>query len=181
LIQLGRIGARVVNKSPMLHAGRRLLRNSNQRLGFTIGAGLVAHRSGTAFDRRVIRAKLRPRQRLGFDLALSAYRGLTKKRLPASPPSMNLRSRFGYYATLGIRSIAKKRRPAVAAVIAYNPSSQRGASVLAKQQPRMDLAVQKIILQKELDLDNMFAMSNMWLEQQANRFFADLMGWRRSD
>jgi len=173
LARLEGVGDRVVSGSAVLRAGTRVLRSAAQRSGYSIGAGLVAHRS-RAIDRKAVRAKLTSGQRRGFDLALAAYRGLAKRRVPAPAPAMKARSRFGYYTALGLRSIPRRRRPAVVRSVVRSTSARAGANVAAKDLPTLvDPAVQGIIQDIDPDFDGLFDISARFQRDQARDFLDD--------
>jgi hypothetical protein len=157
LAQLQTIGAQVTSKSPVLQAGLRMLRDPAQRSGYTIGAGVVAHQA-QPIDLHAVRTKLKPAQRTGFDLAVAAYRGLASTGTSAPPPRFGASSRFGYYTTVGTRSVSKQRRPAVAKTIARNRLALQGAITALKQEPRrVDPSVHRIIRVEDMSFDDLFS------------------------
>ena len=79
----------------------------------------------------------------------------------ALPASMDPRSRFGYFATLGIDVISQKRRSAVATMIAHSSSAHRGAAAAMRLQPKVDPTVQRIIQSEDMAWI-LVAASNRW-------------------
>lgn len=156
LRQLGGVGTKLVGRSEVLRAGRAALRSPAQRAGYDIGAGLVSHRS-RAIDRRAVRARLSPAQRRGFDLAVAAYRGLAKRSVPAAKKGAAPRARFGYYAALGLRSIPRSRRPAVARTVVRDRDMRQGVDVARQELPaRVDPVATRAILDIDPDFVGLF-------------------------
>lgn len=170
LAQLDRIGADITAKHGVLRAGSRVLPNAAQRSGFSIGAGLVAHRTH-AIDRLAVRAKLAPQQRVGFDLAVASVRGLGDRRLPPPPAGMDASARLGYYAVAGLATLPQARRSAVARAVVRDPAASRGGTAAAVG---VEPSVRALLVDDDA-FDGLFLRANDWEHEQSRRFVDDLL------
>lgn len=124
LASLAKIGASVVKGNPVLSAGVQIVKSA-QHQGFAIATGMMQHKL-TPNNVTSVRAKLKPEDKKGFDLAMAVnVGGLTTKAPARMPP----REKFGYLAVKGSADASKSIKSAIAATLKTDNSTKNGAVV----------------------------------------------------
>lgn len=129
----GSLGGKIAPKNPVFNAGLNTLKDVKVKTGFKVGMGLSTAKL-KPIDIVAVRAKLPPKQKKGFDMAMATANGLAGKKAPKGLKTEA--EKFGYYATQGLKGNSPKNTVAVMKTIAENPQSKLGlktAAVVIKQ------------------------------------------------
>jgi len=118
-------GQKLIEGNLTLKAGYSIATNRGIQGGFKVGIGLMAKSKITPIDVKIVRNKLPVKERIGFDVAVSAHIGMVKHDGHVVR-TMGNRERFGYYVTQGVKS-AKEIKPKVLRVIATDDTAKKGA------------------------------------------------------
>jgi hypothetical protein len=127
------LGKKVTGTNPVLSAGASMIKTDpSLQSGFHIGVGVVsAPKKLPAAILAGIRKQLSSAEKKGFDMAVSAHKGITAEFAPPSLTSP--REKFGYYLTHGLTGLSKGNKAAVMKTIASDNSTRAGATVAINQ------------------------------------------------
>lgn len=121
LAKFAGLGKDKIKLDAVLGAGHASIPETLKK-GFELGAG-VSQFKVSPTELHAIRSKLTPDQKGGFDMALSTHVGKLTKSLPAN---MDPKVKFGYYASIGMKSAKPENQAAMKKVLAKNKHTTQG-------------------------------------------------------
>ena len=130
LTAMANSGIEIANKNPMFKATRELL-DTNAKPGFDVGVAMMSKTGVNEKTIGLIRTKLRPAQRGGFDMAVSSHIGQVTAPLAAN--NMSVKAKAAFYATHGMRGASKAMRKNMLTPIKRDSEARKGALWAIKQ------------------------------------------------
>lgn len=125
LNKLVKEGVAISKVNPVIKAGAGVIKNIQGKQGFAVGAGIMNH-TVSPMALTAVRAKLKPDQRRGFDIAVSTHIGLATK---TPPKTMTPAQQFGYAVTKGLTGASPQLRANVLGVVGKDATAKTGAIV----------------------------------------------------
>jgi len=110
--------------NPVFQAGASLL-TDEQRKGYNVGLGLLNHSGVNETVIRLVRAKLAPEQKIGFDIAASTRVGMIRGGAPKGTPT----SVSAFLATKGMVGGSPKQKAAMMSQLAKNKEARSAAAL----------------------------------------------------
>lgn len=139
LPKLKDIGDIIADDTPVLKAGLSRIKDADQQSGFKIGVGASKY-IVSPYQFQVMRGKLSPKQKLGFDIAMSEHVGNLTRKKPKKKEDPQ--TRFRRNVAKGLEGAEKKQKEQVSRSLAYKP--QDIVVILPPQQSFLDWAVSGI-------------------------------------
>lgn len=130
-------GNKIVAANPVLKAGMAALNNPTLKAGFKVGAKL-SRTQVNPMEVVAIRAKLKPQQKKGFDIALAAHIGAVEKPVPTGlqkkPGAV-----FAFNAAVGAQAMTKGNQKAIVKQIVKTPQARATVTAVINAGPKMAL------------------------------------------
>lgn len=98
-------GLNLIKASPVLASADKVLLHPEERAGFSMGVGMMAHKV-RPFDAAAIRHKLTLQQRKGFDMAIATRSGMSKTKPSVTAKmhkTLSPAQALGFYTMAGLK------------------------------------------------------------------------------
>lgn len=130
-------GNKIVAANPVLKAGMAALNNPTLKAGFKVGV-TVSRTQVNPMEVVALRAKLKPAQKKGFDMALAAHIGAVEKPTPTGiqkkPGAV-----FAFNTAVGAQAMTKGNQKAVVKQIVKSPQARAVVTAVINAGPKVAL------------------------------------------